>query len=103
MSNTTAIRCYPHHHMTAQQYGFWDVCRSLAFKNDILFFNGRSIAARFKGMSKSSAYLLADSLVEGGWFLLLKDSTRRKDGTFSPKQYRLLSHEDWTKQHPGGC
>lgn len=89
--------------MTAQQYGFWDVCRTLAFKNDILFFNGRSIAARFQGMSKSTAYLLADALVESGWFKLIKDSMRRKDGTFSPKQYRVLSHDQWVLEHPEGC
>jgi hypothetical protein len=89
--------------MTAAQYGFWDVCRSLAHKNKILFFNGRSIAERFQGMSKSTAYLLAEALVEAGWFKLVKDSTRRKDGTFSPKQYQVLSHEEWAHEHPGGC
>jgi hypothetical protein len=103
VSNTTQIRCYPHHHMTAAQYGFWDVCRSLAHKNKILFFNGRSIAERFQGMSKSTAYLLAEALTEGGWLKLVKDSTRRKDGTFSPKQYQVLSHEEWAAEHPEGC
>lgn len=89
--------------MTAQQYGFWDVCRALAHQSGTLFFNGPGIAARFQGMHKSTAYNLADALTAAGWFKLTKESTRRRDGTFSPKQYRVLSHEEWAEEHPGVC
>jgi hypothetical protein len=89
--------------MTAQQYGFWDVCKSLSHQTGILYFNGRSVAARFLGMQKSNAYKLADSLKESGWFKLVKESHRRRDGTFSPKQYRVLSHDEWAAEHPNQC
>jgi hypothetical protein len=89
--------------MTAPEYALWDVCRSLSHQSGILYFNGRGIAARFQSMAKSTAYNLAESLVEKGWFKLLKDSQRRKDGQFSPRQYKVLSHTDWTAENPGRC
>lgn len=89
--------------MTAPEYALWDVCRSLSHQTGILFFNGRSVAGRFQSMAKSTAYNLADSLTEKGWFKVVKDSTRRRDGTFSPKQYQVLSHDDWVKEHPNQC
>jgi hypothetical protein len=36
--------CYAHRHMTAAEYGFWDVCRALAHKTGTLYFNGKDIA-----------------------------------------------------------
>jgi hypothetical protein len=102
MSNPS-IKCFAHYHMTAPEYALWDVCRSLSHQSGILYFNGRGIAARFESMAKSTAYNLAESLVEKGWFQLLKDSQRRKDGQFSPRQYKVLSHADWAAENPGRC
>jgi hypothetical protein len=85
MSNTTSVKCFAHYHMTPAEYGLWDVCRSLSHESGILYFSGRNVAARFKGLGKTGAYNLAASLVESGWFQILKDSVRRKDGTWSPR------------------
>src|SRR5262245_32282628 len=101
--SSNPMKCYAHYHMTAQQYGFLDVCRALAHETGILYFNGPGIAARFQGMHKSTAYNLADSLLELGFFKLVKESHRRRDGTFSPKQYRVLSHDEWAAEHPNKC
>ncbi len=102
-TDTPALRCFAHHHMTASEYGLWDVCRSLAHKTGVLYFNGRGIAARFKSMSKNTPYTLAESLVEGGWFKLLKESQRRRDGTYSPRQYKVVTHQEWVEEHPNQC
>jgi len=89
--------------MTAPEYALWDVCRSLSHHSGILYFNGRNVAARFKGMGKTGAYNLAASLTESGWFKLLKECARRQDGTFSPRQYKVLSHDEWVAEHPNQC
>ncbi|HZQ90372.1 MAG TPA: hypothetical protein VFA60_01110 [Terriglobales bacterium] len=102
-STPPTTKCFAHYHMTAKEYGFWDVCRSLSHETGILYFNGRGIASRFKGMQKTTAYELADSLSQSGWFKLLKDSARRSDGMFSPRQYQVLSHAEWAAEHPDQC
>jgi hypothetical protein len=103
MSNTSSIVCYAHFHMTPAEYGLWDVARSLSYESGILYFSGRKIAGRFKGLGKTGAYSLAASLTSSGWFHLLKDSVRRKDGLWSPRQYKVLSHAEWIIEHPDCC
>jgi hypothetical protein len=89
--------------MNPTEYAVWDICRSLSHDSGILYFSGRNVAARFRGFGKTGAYNVAASLHESGWFKLLKDSVRRKDGTWSPRQYKVLSHADWAAEHPDGC
>src|SRR5260370_21295746 len=89
--------------MTAPEYALWDVCRSLSHHSGILYFNGRNVAARFKGMGKTGAYNLAASLTESGWFKLLKECACPQDGTFRPRPYKVLSHDEWVAEHPNQC
>ena len=89
--------------MSPAEYGIYDVCRSLAHKSGILFFSGRGIAARFKNVGRNSIYPRAASLTALGWLKVVKDSYRRADGTFSPRQYRVLSHDEWALEHPNEC
>jgi hypothetical protein len=89
--------------MTPAEYGLWDVCRSLSYESGVLYFSGRKIADRFRGFSKNTAYTIATSLAERGWLKLLKDSVRRKDGTWSPRQYKVLSHSEWAAANPESC
>ncbi|WP_158788594.1 hypothetical protein [Granulicella sp. L46] len=108
-SNTLASqsRCFPHHHMSATEYAIYDVCRALALGNDrgngTLYFSGPKIAERFRSMSKNTPYGVAKSLLEAGWFKLLKKPTRRSNGTLSPTHYKVLSHEEWASEHPRCC
>jgi len=97
------MKCYAHFHMTATQYAVWDVCRSLSHENGILYFNAPGIADRFESMGKNYPYQIAEELECKGFFKLLKPSARRKDGTFTPRQYRVLSHDEWAAEHPGAC
>jgi hypothetical protein len=99
----TVYKCFANRHLTATEYALYDVCRSLSHQKNILYFDGRKIAAQFMKMSKSTAYRTAESLQAKGWFRLLKDKQRRHDGTFSPRQYRVLSHEEWIERHPQQC
>jgi hypothetical protein len=98
--------CFAHRHMTGNEYALYDVARSKSHQSDnrILFFDGREMAAEFATMSKSTAYNTAHSLEEKGWFKLIKASTRRRtDGTWSATHYKVLSHQEWEKEHPDGC
>src|ERR1700749_1565939 len=95
--------CYPHYHMTAQEYGFYDVCRSLSFRTKVLYFNGPGIAARFRAMSKGTPYNLARSLEASGCLVLWKDRSRRRNGSFPPRQYRVLDHEEWAANQSAQC
>ena len=101
--NNKPSKCYAHNHLTMNEYALWDVARSLSYGDGVLYFNGRNIAARFKGADKSTMYRLAKSLLDQGWFVVLKDTTRRRDGTWSPRQYRVLSHAEWAAAHPTAC
>lgn len=103
MNDPTTPRCFAHHHMTAAEYGFYDVCRSLSFQSRVLHFNGPTLAARFGSMSKNTPYDYAKSLQEKGWFVLLKDTAILRNGTRSSRQYSVLTHEEWAKEHLGQC
>lgn len=104
-SNPPTSQCFAHNHMTAVEYAVWSVCRALSQGNGkgTLYFSGPKIAERFRSMSKNTPYGVAKSLVESGWFKLLKAPTFRSNGTFSPTQYTVLSHEEWASEHPGCC
>lgn len=95
--------CYAHRHMTAAEYGFWDVCRALAHKTDTLYFNGADIAARFESMARSTTYNLAKSLVRKGWFKETKRPKRGAGGLYSARHYKVLSHAEWIAEHPDCC
>src|SRR3989442_3549127 len=104
----TKHRCYAQHHMTPAEYGLWDQCRALAHKSGVLFFDGRKMANRFKkerGSGFMTVYRLRDSLVLGGWLVKIENpQPRRKNGTYTPTQYRALSHEQWVEKHgKHGC
>lgn len=96
-------RCFAHCHLSASEYGFYDVCRSLSHKTGVLYFDGRDIAGRFGSMAPSTAYNLAARLVKKGWLVLTKDSQRLSSGRFSARHYRVLSHEEWAAEHPRRC
>jgi hypothetical protein len=101
--NDSATPCFAHHHLKPAEYGLLHLCRTLAGKSGILYFDGRKMAARFSGVSKDTVYRTAKSLVEKGWLEVMKSSRRRDDGTMSPTHYRVLSHEEWAVSHPDQC
>lgn len=92
--------------MSGNEYAVYDIARSKSHQSadHILFFDGREMAAEFATMSKSTAYNIAHSLEEKGWFKLIKAPSRRPtDGTWSATHYKVLSHQEWEEEHPNGC
>jgi hypothetical protein len=102
-TQATPTPCYAHRHMTAAEYGFWDVCRALAHKTGTLYFNGDDIAKRFSSMARSTTYNLARSLVANGWFKEIKAPKRGAGGLWSSRHYKVLSHAEWVAEHPDSC
>jgi len=103
MSKNNETKCFTNYHLTPAEFGLWEICRSLSHQTGILYFNGPGIAARFKDTGKNTIYNIAAALTQKGWLRLLKDSVRRRDGMFSPRQYRVLTHEEWATEHPNQC
>lgn len=96
----SASKCFAQFHMSCAEYGLWDQCRALSHKSGTLFFDGRKMAARFKGVSYSKIYRLLDSLVLKGWITKFENSQpRRTDGTYTATQYWVLSHDQWVAKY----
>lgn len=101
-------RCHESHHLTLQQWGLLSVCLKLTSggKNK-LFFDGRKMAARFSGMSKSTIYRIVAKLEEGGWLVpqnatsgkTRKTQARKPDGSYVPTEYTVLTHEAWAENN----
>src|SRR5579864_1123887 len=102
-------RCFAHYHMNFSQYGFYEHCRALFITYQKLIFDGRKFADRFtgKGVSKSSAYRLAEALEKMGWLVPMDrveggsvpKRRRRANGCFRPTVYKVLSHDEWAADH----
>ena len=97
-------KCFANLHMRPEEYALWDVSRSLSHATGILYFDGRAMAAHFKGTSKSRMYRLAKRLLDEGWYELLAPSVRdKRTGLFSSTQYGVLSAEEWAQRYPHVC
>jgi len=97
----TEVQCFAHAHMTPDEYGVWNLCRELSYKSGVLLLDGRSMAQRFAGTSKSTIYRLVKALTKGEWFVLLEPLKRGASGQYLAARYKVLSHDEWTERH--GC
>jgi hypothetical protein len=96
VAETQPKKCFANCHMTPEQFGFWNLCRSLSYPfNYNLVFDGRTIASYFEGTGKNTAYRLANKLCKMGWLVCTKKSKRGKDGLWDSAEYQVLSHEEW--------
>lgn len=95
--------CFAHNHLTCAEYGLWTLGRELSHKTGVLYFDGRNMAKRFRRGSKNTMYKLMHALIKSGWFVILVPKTRKANGQWSAHALRVLSHEDWTKEHQGTC
>jgi hypothetical protein len=91
--------CFEQAHMTCAEFGLWVQYQKLAYKSGILYCDGRRTAERFGSESKSSIYRLRRSLIDKGWLEVIKESKRGEGGTYSPAEFKVLNHEQWTKKH----
>jgi hypothetical protein len=103
MSSTSKACCFAHDHLTCAEYGLWTLGRELSHKTNVLYFDGRNMAKRFRGGSRSTMYRLMHGLIDSGWFVVLVPRTRKANGQWSAHALRVLSHEEWAKEHKGKC
>src|SRR5260370_662127 len=97
-------KCFANRHMTPEEYGLWDVSRSLSHKTGILYFDGREMAERFEDTTKNGIYRVARNLLRRGWYELISPAVRdKRTGLFCSTQYRVLSVEEWATRHPHVC
>jgi hypothetical protein len=96
-------KCYEHCHMTMSEYALYDIARAWSATTGILFFDGRKLSQQYQKCSKSNTYKLADSLTAKGFFVVNSEPSRRPNGTWSPRTYKVLNHDAWAKTHPGQC
>lgn len=92
-------KCFANYHLTPEEFGFWEVCRSLSFKfKGKLIFDGRTIASYFGNTGKNTIYRLAKQLQSKGWFVCTKKTKRDKNHLQTPTEYQVLSHEQWAEK-----
>jgi hypothetical protein len=97
-------KCFANRHMTPEEYALWDVSRQISHHTGTLYFDGRAMAARFADTKKDCIYRIARALVTKGWYEVISPRTRNKrTGLYAPAQYRVLSAEEWAKNHPHEC
>lgn len=85
--------------MTPEEFGFWEVCRSLSYKfKGKLIFDGRTIASYFGDTGKNTIYRLVKQLQSKGWFVCTKKTKRDKNHLQTPTEYQVLSHEQWAEK-----
>ena len=100
--------CYASQHLSMAEHGLLDVCLRLTSggKNP-LFFDGRNMAARFKGVYKDAIYRTALSLVAQGWLIPLNGQGKKRikaSGLYAATEYTVLSHSVWVEKHgPDEC
>jgi hypothetical protein len=95
----TKLNCYASQHMHPREWGLLDVCLRLTnggTRN--LFFDGRKMAARFSGSSKSAIYRGVARLEKAGWLVQINTPGKRNKKTkrYEKSIYQVLTHEQWT-------
>lgn len=98
----TKTTCFAHDHMTVAEYGLWTLGRELSYKKNLLFFDWRNMAKRFRRGSKSTMYRLMHALIDAGWFEVVAPAARKSNGQWSTHNIRVLTHDDWIKKHGEG-
>ena len=99
-TDNTHTHCFANRHMTPEEYGVWDVCRSVSHKTGTLYFDGRTIAGYFADTGKDAIYRIVKSLVKKGWLLVQVAGRNTRNGLYVPTQYQVLSPEQWAEDHP---
>jgi len=100
--------CYASQHLSMAEHGLLDVCLRLTSggKNP-LYFDGRKMAARFRGAHKDTIYRAALSLVAQGWLIPLNGQGKKRikaSGLYAATEYTVLSHSAWVEKHgPDQC
>jgi hypothetical protein len=95
--------CYDRRHMTLQEYAIWSYARQVSHDSGVFYRNGLRVITEFEGLSKSTFYRVSDQLEKKGWLVKIRDAKKLSDSRFVHGEYRVLTHEEWVKAHPGTC
>lgn len=88
-SNSTSLRY--------TDFFVYDVALKVARQGRRSFYASASEIGAFLGLHEKSVRNSYLRLEDSGWFVLLK-----KRG-YKTKEYRVLTHQQWTKKHPAQC
>jgi hypothetical protein len=100
MNTNPSKKCFANCHMTPEEFGFWEVSRSLSYKfNGKLIFDGRTLAYYFGDTGKNTIYRIAKQLQSKGWFVCTKKPKQAQGGKYCSAEYRVLDHTEWVEKH----
>jgi hypothetical protein len=72
-------RCYESNHLHIREWGLLDVLQRVTKGcKSTLFFDGRTIAGWFSGVSKTAIYDSKDRLVREGWLIPLNGTGKKR-------------------------
>lgn len=95
-----SIKCFANCHMTPEEFGLWNYCRSVSHESGVVYLSGREIAKAFSGISKNVIYRIANQLIAKGWLRVLAGYARNpKTGTLVPKKAYALDHSEWVAEY----
>jgi hypothetical protein len=102
------VTCYAAQHLHPKDWGLLEVCLRITHGGKHpLYFDGRKMAARFSGVSKTCIYDSAARLVTAGWLLPLNGTGRKiaqATKRYEATQYEVLTHDKWVAVHGAqGC
>lgn len=91
--------CFESNHLQPREWGLLSVCLRISRGGkNTLFFDGRKMAARFSGTSKTGIYRSAAKLVADGWLIPLNGTGRKRaqvNKRYEATEYRVLTHANW--------
>jgi hypothetical protein len=104
MSDTKKLPpCYASQHLHPGEFAVWEVSMRLTSGGkNTLFFDGRSMAKRFSGISKDYVYRAVKKLVMKGWLSPLNGPGRKMNKhtrRYEATQYHVLCHSEWVSVH----
>ena len=107
LEKTFTKKCYASQHLHPREYGVWEVLMRLTHGGKrTLYFDGRAIAAKFAGVSKTAVYRAVTKLEREGWLIPVTPKGKRNPSTqrYEATCYRVMTHGEWTATHGAdGC
>jgi hypothetical protein len=95
--------CFAFDHMTCRQFGLWNRIQGLQRKFGFVYFDADYLAAHFQSTSRDVIYDDCAALLGSGWFELLAERKRKKDGTWESRKVHALTHKEWAARYPDKC
>ena len=95
--------CYARNHMDAYMHLVYTYAIQVSYNSKVFYFDGRAIADEYVRVGKDAVYTAKKRLVAEGWFIELVRPRRLETGVFASGEYRVLTHDEWSRTHKGQC